>query len=140
MTATTSVAVAGRAGLPAREVRRIVTGVLGRERRTAQVSIAFLGLTAMRRMNARFKGRDAPTDVLAFALPLPGGGLAGDIYLCPGMAAREARQRGISRHEELVRLVVHGTLHVLGYDHPEGVDREAAPMWRLQESLVGVLL
>jgi probable rRNA maturation factor len=87
----------------------------------------------MQAMNARWKGRDEPTDVLAFALTAPRGALAGDIYICPWVAAREARSRGIPLRQELHRLVIHGVLHVLGYDHPAGVERTISPMWRRQE-------
>jgi probable rRNA maturation factor len=49
------------------------------------------------------------------------------------VAAREAAAHGVTLREELLRLVVHGTLHVLGHDHPEGAGRERSPMWRAQE-------
>ena len=106
------------------------------ERRSADLSVSFVGRDRMRLLNARWKGRDEPTDVLAFALTDPRGTLAGDIYICPWVAAREARSRGISLRQELHRLVVHGVLHVLGYDHPEGRSRTASPMWRRQERYV----
>lgn len=72
----------------------------------------------------------------------PGGGeaarrLVGDVYICPEAARRAAADPdGPDLDEELVRLVVHGTLHVLGHDHPEGEGRWESPMYRLQESLV----
>lgn len=87
----------------------------------------------MRQLNARWTGRREATDVLAFALPGPRGSLAGDVYICPWVAGREAEARGIPLREELRRLVVHGVLHVLGYDHPEGERRMLSPMWRRQE-------
>jgi probable rRNA maturation factor len=86
----------------------------------------------MAALNAEWRGTPRPTDVLAFALPDPHT-LAGDIYICPGIAAREARIHGVSLGRELLRLVVHGVLHVLGWDHPEGPERIASPMWRRQE-------
>lgn len=89
----------------------------------------------MRGLNRRWTGRDSVTDVLAFPLPLPDGSLAGDIYICPWVASREARFRGLPVRQELIRLVVHGVLHVLGYDHPEE-ERVKSPMWKLQERLV----
>ena len=110
--------------------------VLTAERRPAQLSISFLGRDAMRSMNRRWTARDALTDVLAFSLPLPDGSLAGDIYICPWVATREARSRGLPVRQELIRLVVHGVLHVLGYDHPENEERVKSPMWKRQERLV----
>lgn len=133
----TGVSVGGRiAGVPAPVVRRAVRTVLRGERRDAMVSITFLGPMAMRRLNRRHMKHDRPTDVLSFALALPGGGLAGDIYLCRSVAADQARDAGVSLREELVRLVVHGVLHVLGYDHPDGRGRERSAMWRKQERYV----
>jgi len=107
--------------------------VLHEERRDAVLSLTFLGREQMRALNARWKGVDQPTDVLAFPLAGPNGSLSGDVYICPWVAAREARSREIPLAQELRRLVVHGVLHVLGYDHPEGERRTASAMWRRQE-------
>ena len=128
------VAVSGRSHPLARaSVTRAVAAVLRAERRAALVSISFVGRERMRSLNARWKGRNEPTDVLAFALTGPGGARTGDIYICPWVAAREARARGLPLRQELMRLVVHGVLHLLGYDHPEGPGRTVSPMWRRQE-------
>ncbi len=134
-----SVIVAGSDALPVRTVARAVRHVLAGERREADVSVTFLGRAAMQAMNRDYKHRDRPTDVIAFALPQPDGTLAGDVYVCRFVAAREARSRGVPVREELLRLVVHGTLHVLGHDHPESAARERSPMWRRQERYVQAL-
>jgi probable rRNA maturation factor len=128
-----------RLPLPAGVVRRVVSAVLAGERRQALVSVTFLGRDAMRRMNAEHKGHDRPTDVLTFAWPDASGRVVGDIYICPWIARREARARRIPPREEIVRLVIHGTLHALGRDHPEGAARERSPMWRRQERYVEAL-
>jgi probable rRNA maturation factor len=128
-----------RLPLPAPVVRRVVRTVLRGERRRALVSVTFLGRDGMRRLNARFRGHDRPTDVLAFALRPPGGARLGDVYVCAWAAARAARAHRIPLREELVRLVVHGTLHVLGRDHPEGPERVRSAMWRRQERYVEAL-
>ncbi|MBA3319453.1 MAG: rRNA maturation RNase YbeY [Gemmatimonadales bacterium] len=134
------VVVSGRRlPLPTALVRRVVAGVLQGERRPALVSITFLGRDAMRRMNATHKGRDVPTDVLAFALSDGAGRQVGDVYICPWVAAREADARGVPLREELIRLVIHGTLHALGRTHPEGPARTRSAMWRRQERYVGAL-
>ena len=96
----------------------------------------------MRRLNRRTTGRRGLTDVIAFALPQPDGTLLGDVYVCPAAASHwvNGRSGGKREHrgmdEELLRLVVHGTLHVLGYDHPEGSGRTRSAMWRRQERYV----
>jgi probable rRNA maturation factor len=120
-------------------VRRVVEGVLQGERRPALVSVTFLGRDAMRRMNATHKGRDLPTDVLAFAMTDGAGRTVGDVYICPWVAAREAKARAVPLREELIRLVIHGTLHALGRTHPEGPGRTRSAMWRRQERYVGAL-
>lgn len=130
---TTVIVSGATGGFPSTAVRRAVTTVLAGEGRDAFVAVTFLGLRRMRQLNKAYKHHDRPTDVISFALPQPDGSLAGDIYLCRAVAAREARRRGLPVREEVLRLVVHGTLHVLGHDHPEGDDREASAMWASQE-------
>jgi probable rRNA maturation factor len=120
-------------------VRRVVDAVLKAERRQGLISVTFLGRDSMRRLNAAHKGQDRPTDVLSFPLSGPTGQVVGDVYICPWVARREAEARGISLREELIRLVVHGTLHALGHDHPEGAERTRSAMWRRQERYVEAL-
>ena len=120
-------------------VRRVVRAVLQAERRDALISVTFLGRDSMRRLNAEHTGHDGPTDVLAFPLAAPSGQTIGDVYICPWVARQEARARGIPAREELIRLVVHGTLHALGREHPEGPARTRSAMWRRQERYVEAL-
>jgi probable rRNA maturation factor len=120
-------------------VRRVVEGVLDGERRRALVSVTFLGRDAMRRMNGTYRGRNRTTDVLAFAMTDGAGHTVGDFYVCPWVAEREATARGVPPREELIRLVIHGTLHALGRTHPEGPARTRSAMWRRQERYVGAL-
>lgn len=137
----TDVSVAGRPRpLPDGTVRRVVEAVVaGEAGDAARISVTFLGRDPMRRLNHRYKGHDRPTDVIAFALESPGDGVVGDVYVCPWVARREAAARRVPFRQELVRLVVHGTLHVLGHEHPEDEGRERSPMWRRQERYVARL-
>ena len=120
-------------------VRRVVESVLRSERRDATISVTFLGRDAMRRLNASHMGHDWATDVLTFTLKTPEAETVGDIYICAWVARREAHARAISLREELIRLLVHGTLHALGRDHPEGPARTRSAMWRRQERYVEAL-
>jgi probable rRNA maturation factor len=128
-----------RLPLPRALVRRAVESVLRSERREALISVTFLGRDSMRRLNAEHKGHGRPTDVLTFALAGPAGQTVGDVYICPWVARREARARRIPLRQELIRLVVHGTLHALGREHPEGPERTRSAMWRRQERYVEAL-
>lgn len=110
--------------------------LLDQDRMDVSVSVAFLPDDEMRRLNGQFLKRDRTTDVLAFALGGEGERTLGDIYVGYEQASRQADDARVPVVEELVRLVVHGTLHVLGHDHPEGSDRSESPMFRLQEELV----
>lgn len=135
-----------RLALPAARVRRIVRSVLrgepGAVRRAGgrgEVTVTFVGPAGMRVLNRVWKGHDRPTDVLSFTLRPPGGGIAADVYICAALARAAARELGIAPAEEIARLVIHGTLHALGYDHPEGTGRTHSPMWRRQERYVKAL-
>lgn len=100
-------------------------------RADAELSVALVDEAAMAELNARWRDRTGPTDVLSFSL-LEGegaehrGGLLGDVVLCVPVAARQAAERGHGLEDELLRLLIHGTLHLLGHDHER--DDEAAVM------------
>lgn len=89
-------------------------------------------------LNRRARGHDRATDVIAFRLEHDGA-VAGDIYVCAEVARQAARAHQVAEREELLRLVIHGTLHVLGYDHPDGAGRTRSLMWRRQERYVRTL-
>lgn len=104
----------------------------------AELSLTLVDDDAIRELNRRHLGRDRPTDVLAFALWEPGEPVVvGDVYVGFEQALRQAVAERVDPDEELVRLAVHGVLHVTGMDHPEAADERAGtPMYRLQETLV----
>jgi probable rRNA maturation factor len=106
-----------------------------------KVKLAILSLTLMtpRKMaalNRQHLQHNGPTDIITFGFRDPVGALIGDVYICPDVAAANARAFGVSQREELLRLAVHGALHVLGHEHPEGDSRTKSPMWKLQERLL----
>lgn len=100
-----------------------------------ELSVTVLPESEMRELNRAFRGADAITDVLAFDLS-DGRGLLGDVYVCPPVARRNAREWGVEPREEMIRLVIHGVLHLLGYEHSEGDDRFESDMFRLQEEVL----
>ena len=123
---------------PVELLERAVRRTLRAERvEAAEVSLALLGDEEIRELNRCHLGRDSPTDSLSFALHQAGEAVVGDVYVGVDQAHRQALEEGVTEVEELVRLAIHGTLHVLGWDHPEDPDaRIGSPMWRRQEALV----
>jgi len=124
-------------------VREAAVATLNAERvRNAMLSITFVSRAAMSEMNYRYLRHRGPTDVISFGLGRTGksGAVIGDIYICPEVARENAQRQGIPPGEEVLRLVVHGTLHVLGHDHPVGESRTTSPMWWRQERIVARVL
>ena len=107
----------------------------------AELSLEFVGDHRMRRLNRRYRRRDRPTDVLAFSMregtgpPTP---LLGDVVISLPTAARQARRDGRSLDTEVATLLVHGVLHLCGYDHERG-EREARRMRRKERAILRVL-
>ncbi|HEX8849360.1 MAG TPA: rRNA maturation RNase YbeY [Gemmatimonadaceae bacterium] len=127
-----------RAPIGHARVADLARAVLRAEKvRDAALSIAFVSPAAIASINRRHLGHTGPTDVISFPIAAAAGQpLGGDIYICPEVARQNARRHGAGVREEIARLVVHGVLHVLGHDHPEGEERTQSPMWRRQETLL----
>lgn len=92
----------------------------------AELSILVIDGEHMRKLNARFADNDYATDVLAFPM-LEGdedSTMVGDVVLCPDVAKTNAEKLNHSLDRELEVLVVHGTLHLLGYDHKVASEKE----------------
>jgi probable rRNA maturation factor len=79
----------------------------------------------VRRLNARFRGKDKPTNVLSFPAPANPFGQLGDVALALGVCEREAREQHKPLADHVRHLLVHGLLHLLGYDHEAEADAEA---------------
>jgi probable rRNA maturation factor len=103
-------------------------------------SVTIVDDDSIARMNEEYLQHPGPTDVISFPLQLADGPPVGDIYLGGGIASRQAAENGVDRRHELLRLAIHGALHVLGMDHPEGPDREGSPMYQRQEELLAAAL
>ena len=125
------------APVPRRLVDRAVRATLGREGvGRAEVSVTFVGDAGIAELHDRYLGRAGVTDVLAFALHDDGEDPLGDVYVGYAQARRQAADAGIEADREMARLAVHGTLHVLGYDHPAGPERAVCDMYRVQEEVL----
>jgi probable rRNA maturation factor len=97
------------------------------------VTLRFVGSAEGARLNGRWRGGSGPPNVLAFPAAA-GTGELGDIVICLPVANREARERGRTARAHLAHLVVHGTLHLLGYDH-----QRPAPARRMERLEAQVL-
>ena len=124
--------IAGQAG---RRVAAAAEAALAQARvRSGEMTVVLTDSRRMRRLNARFAAEDQVTDVLAFPAALPprssAGHYLGDVVIALPRARRQARQRGVPLPQELALLTVHGTLHLLGYDHARPTERRR--MWKVQ--------
>ncbi len=104
--------------LPAAHVRRFLNRALRSSRhRAGEVSVFLCGDVRMRRLNRSYRGKDRTTDVLSFPAAFPRSGMLGDIVISVPEVARQARHGGVARREVARKLLLHGLLHLLGYDH-----------------------
>ena len=120
-------------------VRRVAQSILVQAGHpSAQLSLSLVGKTRMRSLNRKYRGRDYPTDVLAFPMESMGEQteiFLGDVVICLPMAIGQASRFGNSADQEILRLLIHGTLHLLGYDHEQSL-REATRMQRKERAMV----
>jgi probable rRNA maturation factor len=96
--------------------QRLVKKILKQEGVVGEIEVSFAEGEKVRELNRRYRKKDRSTDVLSFAYGEKDG-LLGDVIICREVAKKNAPLFGNSYRQELKRLVVHGVLHVLGYDH-----------------------
>ncbi len=108
--------------------------------KTSEVDIVFLDDAAIKKLNKRYKGIDAPTDVLSFAIDgreFMRRQVLGEIFISLDTASSNAKLFGVEFEHEIVRYVVHGILHLFDYDDQTKIEK--ARMWHRQEKLLGEL-
>lgn len=115
----------------------------------AHASILFTDDREMRSLNKQYRGKDKATDVLSFAaldVELPKAlrkhapRMLGDLVISVDTLLRQAKEYGVTPKEELLRLLIHGTLHLLGYDHENVSAREAQRMRRKEAAVLRLML
>ncbi len=105
-------------------VTRAATAALSGAHADGHVTVLLADDVAVRDLNARFRGKDAATNVLSFPAPPTAAPHLGDVALAYGVCAAEAAEQGKSLHDHLSHLVAHGVLHLLGLDHEDDVKAE----------------
>ena len=127
---------------PARAVKSVALEILRLlELERTELSLALVGDNEIRKLNARYRKKDYATDVLSFAAaetlpgPMP---LLGDVVISVDRARAQAKERGRTLEEELTTLLIHGILHLLGYDH-ERFPRDARVMQSLERKVYRAL-
>ena len=101
-----------------------------------EISVALLSDDAIAALNLEYLDHEGPTDSIAFALHDQGEPPIGDLYVGVEQAVRQAADFGATPEEEVLRLAMHGTLHVLGWEHPDGEERTGSEMFVRQEALL----
>jgi probable rRNA maturation factor len=121
---------APRKGVPASaSFRRWIEAALkgARRRKASEESVRIVDAEEGRALNLQYRGRDYATNVLSFPVELPPGvdlPLIGDLVICAPVVAREAAEQGKKPADHWAHLTVHGTLHLLGYDHIDEAEAE----------------
>jgi rRNA maturation RNase YbeY len=122
-------------------LKRTASAILASARTgEAELSLVLVSDRRMRALNRRYRKKDRATDVLAFSqcegrFSRFHGRLLGDVVISVPTAKRQAAEHGHGLYEEMSRLLVHGVLHLLGYDHERG-PREAARMARKERTIL----
>lgn len=110
------------------------------ERKQAEIVIRLVGEDEIQQLNREYRGKDKPTNVLSFPANLPDivdSDLLGDLVICAPVVVCEAQQQGKPPEAHWAHMVVHGVLHLLGYDHQDEAD--AQTMERLEREVMSGL-
>lgn len=131
-------AVESPAGLPDEEAfRKWVESALSRHPEPVELVIRLVDEAESRQLNHDYRGKDRPTNVLSFPfeappqVPTP---LLGDLVICAPVVAREAEEQGKTQQAHWAHMVIHGLLHLLGYDHMN--DEQAQQMESRERELL----
>jgi probable rRNA maturation factor len=128
--------------LPLSRIRLLLDALLAElHHADAELSVLLTGDREIRRLNAEYRGKDKATDVLSFALqegsaPELSGKALGDLVISLQTTLAQAAEFQVSPAEEFLRLLIHGLLHLLGYDHENVPSAEASRMRRKERALM----
>lgn len=133
------------AGLPEEDsITAWAHAALSTRHNDTELSVRIVDEAESQALNAEFRGNNKPTNVLSFPFELPEGipeselnGLLGDLVICAPVIEREAREQQKPVGHHWAHMIVHGTLHLLGYDHIE--DAEAEAMEQLEREILATI-
>ena len=132
------IAYDGGDSLPASaQFERWVEAALAGRREEAELTVRIVDEVESAELNSTYRGKEGPTNVLSFPFETPPGvelPLLGDIVICAPVVARQAQEQGKSAEAHWAHMVVHGCLHLLGYDHIE--EAEALEMENLEKEIL----
>ncbi len=135
------IACSSTAGLPVIEQFQLWAGAALRgQRSTAELTVRLVDSEESQALNRDYRGKDRPTNVLSFPADLPAElelPLLGDLIVCRQVVEREAAEQHKALSDHWAHMIIHGTLHLLGYDHID--DHEAEQMEALEIALLGQL-
>lgn len=128
-----------KAGMTSKEVKKIVFFILRYlKKQKGQVSVHLVGEQMIKKINFLYRGTNRTTDVIAFAIQegkwKGDKNDLGDIFLCISQIRRQTKAFKVGYKEELVRMITHGILHLLGYEHK--TQKDERKMFALQEKIV----
>ena len=127
---------------PSRRLKKVALTVLGLvEQENVELSLALVGNAEMQKLNAKYRRMNHPTDVLSFPMEeklLQETRLLGDVIISVERAAEQAWERRRTLDEEMTTLLIHGIVHLLGYDHERSA-KDARIMGRLEKKILGQL-
>lgn len=123
---------------PGRTLQKIAQAILALvDQADAELSLALIGNREMQQLNAQYRRKDYPTDVLSFPMEetVPSARrLLGDVVISVEKAREQAKERGRTRDQEMVTLLIHGIVHLLGYDHERSA-KDARVMKRVENKI-----
>jgi probable rRNA maturation factor len=114
-----------------KELKKIAEKVLKEEKKKGDLSVALVCGKRMKSINKKYRGKDKKTDVLSFDYGKDNIGL-GEVIICPEVVKKNAKNYNLDYNKELSRVLIHGILHILGYDH-EKSEKEAEKMKEKEE-------
>lgn len=100
-----------------------------------EISIVVLGQQGIRKLNKTYRAKDKPTNVLAFESKDPAS--LGEVFLCPQIIEKEAKQRGLAGKTYFQYILIHGLLHLVGMDHQTPKDR--SKMEKAEDNLLNTI-